>query len=191
MGLVLVVKPDTPDGAIVDVVDTRDPSMKETEVNDLRRLGLEPITPTPQTPMQDVVDKIIEKGEGKIALLRFHGHGLPGMQGIWVEAGKADLVYSGGLKKSDIRFSGMSITTENIQYLGPQLGRLQKEFVKGAWMQLHGCNVGEGPEGRMLLHKIANYTKVPVKAGIGMQFAGNGTTRTLEGMTYTAQPSPK
>jgi hypothetical protein len=50
-----------------------------------------------------------------------------------------------------------------------QLRRLDGKFAAGGVLELRGCNVGEGKNGKKLLVEIAKLLKVSVCAGVGRQ----------------------
>jgi hypothetical protein len=52
----------------------------------------------------------------------------------------------------------------------PALARLKPYFARGAVVQLHGCNVAVGWEGRYLLQKLAALWGVRVQGAIDTQF---------------------
>jgi hypothetical protein len=90
------------------------------------------------------------------------------------------------------------ISSQNINAISPMLKLLKDKFGVGAKVDLMGCNVGEGAEGKQLLNSLAQIWRVPVTAGINVQYAGTpkvslgkaseNAVLTHEGPTVTAQP---
>ena len=57
-------------------------------------------------------------------------------------------------------------------------------------VQFMSCHTAHGVNGRNMLETIASIVKVPVTAGVNLQYGGGGTpTFRLEGPTYTAVPN--
>jgi hypothetical protein len=71
----------------------------------------------------------------------------------------------------------------------PALGKLRDIFVRFGSIELHGCSVGKGVKGHMLLKRLANILGVPVSAALGPQASqGAGCPFRFTGPVATAVP---
>ncbi|MBO13740.1 MAG: hypothetical protein CMJ68_23690 [Planctomycetaceae bacterium] len=110
---------------------------------------------------------------GKVALLRFHGHGGPGQ-----------MIVASGRRSAP----GSSFSSRNTSRFDRALQSLRPIFAGFGSIELHGCRVGRGTAGRVLLTRMANATGVPVTAGRNTQFGGGTSTFQFEGPTRTIAP---
>lgn len=131
-------------------------------------------------------------GRDRLKRLRIFGHGSPGHQVV----GHVSLTYDRGdttynydrdsgkiLAAVERRLSSGS--TQHLLLNGDALERLAPLFVRGGWVELHGCNVAALTVGQNLLRKLARVLQVSVKASENLQYCGGG----LEGTTVVARPS--
>ena len=109
-----------------------------------------------------------------IALLRFHGHGLPGGAGIG----------AGTLENS----SGNRNVAGDHPRIAGNFSRLQSLFSPYGCIQFMHCATGSGPQGATFLQMVANATGVPATAAMRIQLGGGSTTFRYEGPTRTAIP---
>jgi hypothetical protein len=147
---------------------------------------------------------------GPIALLRFYGHGAPGLMGV--TGGTGTMRGSGGesiyrdasgrelerdqrphdrwgqaIRGDHVR-DQTTISNETFRLIEPQLRRLRSHFAPYGSVQLHGCRVGLGRSGRRLLRSLADTLDVPASAGRGSQSFGQTTTLRFEGSVQTEFP---
>lgn len=164
---------------VIDIADGTDPSVISSEVADLRASGGDPIIVYGMSnALGHVVDRIKQRagGYGMITILRFFGHGAPGIMGIAGGSGPdmsrhlADL--GGARRRRTVRSRA-----EHWPYFAPN-GRVE----------LHGCNVGQGRAGRRLLQSMAQTLGVPLSAGVRTQLAGGASNFRFEGPVRTAYP---
>jgi hypothetical protein len=162
--------------AILDCIDVFDPSLLAMEANDIRRAGGDPllIGGMSNGGEQAVMDITRAASAGSIFLLRFHGHGAPGLAGV--SDGQ------GGIAGE--HFS--SIHNENFERLRSVMRRLRPIFAPYGCIQFMHCSTGRGRNGRQLLSAIANELGVPASAGVTDQLGGGPTTFRFEGPTHTA-----
>jgi hypothetical protein len=136
-----------------------------------------------------MVEKILQTvrayGGGQcIQILQIDGHGAPGFQSIgmgrgWLDTPDGKSIDSGyfdftfaelqNLARGHNEAAGIAAS-----YLDTlmQLQRLRPFFLSGALAELHGCHVGNGPEGRKLLRGLSNlWGGITVAAGENLQFA--------------------
>lgn len=127
-----------------------------------------------------VVDEVIGRAGlyGSIELLRFHGHGAPGLMGI-----------AGG-KWSEMSRHVSDFGPRRRRLAGRTLAELGPYFAPHGRIELHGCEVAKGHDGRGLIRWIANAVGVPVSAAVRSQFdSGWGPdTYRFEGPVLTARP---
>ena len=163
---------------IVDCVDVFDPSLYELEAADIRRAGGTPllIGGMSNGVEQAVTNIVSEAGLGKVFILRFHGHGAPGVAGVSDGHGSIPGEH------------GSSIHMGNWAYLRPIIARLAPIFSPYGCIQFMHCETGNGPSGRTMLQNIADTVGVPATGGIRTQYGGGTMTFRFEGPTYTAFP---
>ncbi len=123
----------------------------------------------------EVAVERIRAAARNVFLLRFHGHGDPGIAGV-----------------SDGRGVGAghrtAIEPGNIAVLRPILARLRGIFGPYGCVQFMHCQTGRGPDGRRILADIAATLGVPASAGVYDQLGGGLRTFRFEGPTVTAVP---
>jgi peptidoglycan hydrolase-like protein with peptidoglycan-binding domain len=162
----------------IDVVDGTDKSLVDLEVKDIRKQGGNPIVLYgASNGVQELVEAVKRRstGDGSIALLRIHGHGGPGMQGV-----------STGDKDGQRHLAGISDT--NFPVSGAMLAQLKTLMCPYGSVQLLGCNVGEGSKGKSLVNKLTESFGVPVTAAVLEQLGGGRNTFVFEGPTVTGIP---
>ncbi len=111
---------------------------------------------------------------GHVVLLRFHGHGKPGVMGVTMG------------KRVEMS-SAFGVTF--IDSLARYLGSFRWMFSSFGSAELHGCRVGAGRDGRRLVMALARAWGVPVTAGLRAQYGGGSSTFQFEGPTFTAFPN--
>lgn len=165
---------------IIDCIDIFDRSLFNVEASDIRRVGGRTILIGGMSNgVAEAISEICRAAPlGSVFLLRFHGHGSPGVAGVSDGTGAG---ISGEHRSS--------IHTGNLAQLRPILGRLRFIFGPYGCIQFMHCSTGRGADGRQLLSAIANDLGVPVSAGIQVQYGGGLKTFHFEGPTYTAVPA--
>jgi len=117
-----------------------------------------------------------------IFLLRFIGHGCPGVQGVTIGRG-GWYENVGGERKADRKVYDHS----SIFFLNaPNAGSFGIKQIFGPYssVELHGCHVASGPVGHKFIRDLATALQVPVTAGINSQRAA----LRFDGPTFTAYP---
>lgn len=160
---------------IIDFIDVFDPSLYQLEAQDIAALGGDPLMIGGAcNGVEQAISMILQRaGAGNVFLLRFHGHGAPGVASI--SFGHGD---EGWDEHADI-------DTGNFNELQTQLQRLRSIFGPYGNIQFMHCSTGRGPNGRSLLRSIAKTTGVPVTAAVFDQLGGRFTTFQFEGPTNT------
>jgi len=115
---------------------------------------------------------------GSIALLRFFGHGDAGDQGI--SAGKAASTADTAIIHSNV------VKPRYRQLLYP----IRMYMCPYGSAELHGCNIGRGHKGTLLLQQLADLWGVPVSGGIPYQYdaGSNRAVFCFEGNVKTLYP---
>jgi Putative peptidoglycan binding domain len=164
---------------IVDCVDVFDKDLYDLEAADIAKAGGHPLLIGGEcNGVEDAVTMILSSvRSGNVFLLRFHGHGAPGLAGISIGQDPA-----GFGERSDI-------DTANFETIRPALQRLRSIFGPYGNVQFMHCETGSGPKGRALLQSIADTLQVPATAGLHLQYGGGTYTFRFEGPTHTAFPS--
>lgn len=163
---------------VVDCIDVFDPSLYQLEAQDIRNAGGDPfLIGGMSNGVEQAVTNIINGAGSNVFLLRFHGHGAPGVAGV------SD--GHGGIPGEH----GSSIHMGNWDYLQPIVARLSRIFGPYGCIQFMHCETGSGPQGKTMLQNIASATGVPATGGIQTQYGGGLKTFRFEGPTYTAFPN--
>ncbi len=125
--------------------------------------------------VEDVVNEILRLVKrGSVFVLRFHGHGLPGIAGI-----------SDGT--SDSEGCSSSLRTSNRKTMA-LLHRLAPIFGPYGCIHLMHCDIARQNQGRALLREISLLTGVPTTGGLSTQYGGVNAAR-FHGRTFTAFPA--
>jgi hypothetical protein len=162
---------------IMDCIDIFDPSLSSLETKDIQRVGGNPLViGGASNGVEQAVQMILAGSPGNVFLLRFHGHGAPGVAGISFGQGGAGFGH-----RADI-------DPQNLNIMLPVLSRLRGIFGPYGCVQFMHCSTGRGPKGRTVLTAIANALGVPVSAGVFDQLGGGTSTFRFEGPTFTAVP---
>jgi peptidoglycan hydrolase-like protein with peptidoglycan-binding domain len=162
---------------IMDCIDIFDPSLMNLEARDIQNAGGNPLViGGASNGVEQAVQMILSASPGNVFLLRFHGHGAPGVAGFSFGQGGAGFGH-----RADV-------DPQNLNIMLPILGRLRRIFGPYGCVQFMHCSTGSGANGRSVLTSIANSMGVPVSAGIVTQFGGGPSTFRFEGSTFTAVP---
>lgn len=163
---------------IVDCVDVFDPSLYNLEAQDIRRAGGDPLLMGgASNGVEQAITNILTSVGSGVFILRFHGHGAPGVAGVSDGQGSIP-----GEHLS-------SIHAGNWATIEPFVRRLRSIFGPYGCIQFMHCETGNGPQGRDILEKMAGATGVPATGGIRTQYGGGTRTFRFEGPTFTAFPS--
>jgi hypothetical protein len=169
---------------VIDVIDGADPAQVSTisaiQMTQTAYSGAHMIVTGPQTnSIRDVVNEIVKfGGPFSIVLLRFHGHGASGYQGV-----SCGTMYS-PQEMNAINIDFLKDMSSDLIKIGPCLAHFGS-------VELHGCETGSGPKGSQLLQELAKLWGVPVSAGTGKQTSGGmgSSTFRFEGQPVIKTPS--
>jgi hypothetical protein len=176
------------DFRIINAVDVTDPDVLSTEGADIRRAGGQPSLVGYMCNgigqlIQELASRMSEPGE--VVLLRFYGHGASAAMGISDGTGSVRI----GRRRVYLDDSDMSSLTPGTVAAGAaQLATLTPYFKVYSSVELHGCKVARGRNGRQLVQQLANIWQVPVSAALNTQLAGGTSTFRFEGPVFTAFP---
>ena len=166
---------------IVDCVDVFDPDLQDQEAQDIRAVGGNPLVIGGMCAgVEEAVHEIVGVAR-KTFLLRFHGHGSPGVAGLGLGQGEID-------KKPFGWGEHANIGNRNFNELEPVLTRLRPIFGPYGNIQFMHCSTGQGHNGHLLLYRIADALGVPVTGAVQTQWGGGQYTFQYEGPTFTAIP---
>jgi hypothetical protein len=139
---------------IVDSIDVWDPTFMKEDASYIRRAGGNPILIGGMcNGVEQAVSEIVGRGRN-VFLLRFHGHGAPGIGSSGTGHGELDPSLK---ERSDIWNSPVILTS---------LSRLSSIFGPYGCIQFIQCQTGRGPKGLALLSKMAAQLGVPVSAAV-------------------------
>lgn len=183
---------------IIDHVDAADDYLSTPDYigyqRDLLRVGASPIVSFHESNgIQSVSNLIRAAGQnGRVVLLRFHGHGSPGSMGLTVGRGGIEHVHAGTASLFSLEWLKIQ------QYFGS----MYRIFHPMGSVELHGCNVagevyqrgrriqstsgvGVGP---YLLQRLAHLLNVPITASPNTQYSHGSAILPFEGRTITVCP---
>lgn len=112
---------------------------------------------------QMVTDVTRLASTGQVDVLRIWSHGFPGGQGV--STGMPDARFKPAGQRA-----GIGLT--NLADVGPDLARLAPCFAPLGRLELRGCSVGTGDDGRRLLQRLASLLHVDVLAAFNSQPIG-------------------
>ncbi len=173
----------------VDAVDVTDVTYLKVVMPWLERHG-DPLTLGGMSNgLVQVINDVVSRASGSnVMLVRFHGHGGPGLQAI----------AHGTRKLAGTMDYNEELTVLNATTLGKlrsPLSKLASVMCSFGFVELHGCRVGKGSKGQALLRSLSDVWRVPVSAGIPYaksgydpKTTGPGVTFDLEGPIETAYP---
>jgi len=158
---------------IVDCIDIFDPDLDTSERRYLRETGSSPITLGGMGNGVDQAVTDILSRSSNICLLRFHGHGAPGLAGVSEGHGEV--------------FSRSTFLDDHVTMHA--MRRLMAAFGGYGSIQFMHCKTGQGAAGAQFLRHVADAAGVPVAAAIDLQYAGSlRETVRFEGRTRTVCP---
>lgn len=164
--------------AVIDSVDITNPKDMGYEDDAIRRAGGRPLIHYGMSNgVRVAMQKIQARASGhNTVLLRFHGHGAPGVMGVSV-----------GTDAEISSEFGVRFLSSLARFVAP----LAWVFSPMGSAELHGCRVGAGKDGRRLVSALSNAWGVPVSAGLRSQYGGGLSTFRFEGPVFTAFPAGK
>jgi hypothetical protein len=166
---------------IMDCVDLFDPLLEVDTEAPLKKAGGNPILIGGLcNGVEQAVTMIQASSAGNVFLLRFHGHGAPGVAGVAFGRGDVPGAWD---ERSDIDEETLNVTL-------PMLGRLRRIFGPYGCVQFMHCETGRGPKGRRVLQRIADTLGVPATGAVNDQFGlgGGNLPFGYNGPTVTAIP---
>jgi peptidoglycan hydrolase-like protein with peptidoglycan-binding domain len=165
---------------LVDFVDVFDENIYKNQAAQITDTGGQPVM------MGGMSNGLAQLGQAllgarQLFLLRFTGHGCPGVQAIAM--GMGGWIEQRGRHKIAHHYPHQttSINKTNLEAV-PQM--LRGIFSSYGSVELHGCHVAGGPVGHKFVSDLANILGVPVTAGIGSQ----RSALHFKGATFTAVP---
>ena len=159
---------------IVDAVDVFDPTFATNDASYIRKVGGNVLlTGGECNGVEDVVRRVLQAGRN-VFLLRFHGHGLPGIASISSGEDALDPI-----NRADI-FASRRI----MRILAP----LRHLFGPYGSIQFIECQTGGGGAGHKLLGQLSQQLGVPVTGAVLDQPFGRTWSFRLMGPTRTSVP---
>lgn len=158
---------------ILDAVDVYDPMFYSGDAKYIRKAGENPLLIGGTCNGVDQIVNMITAASRDLFLLRFHGHGAPGVAGV------SDGHEDGAPERSDI---SADLRIMNI------VARLRPIFGRYGCVEFIQCQTGRGAKGRHLLSLMANRLGVPVTGAWFDQPFGKRWTFRLYGPTVTCFP---
>jgi hypothetical protein len=169
---------------LVDCIDVFDENLYNKQAQTVVRSGGEPIMLGGMS--NGLEQAALEIGSARsIFLLRFIGHGCPGIQGVTIGRGGFTENVGGQVKSDKKVYDHSSLYFLNAP--GAGASGLKKIFGPYSSVELHGCHVAAGPVGHKFIRDLAMSLQVPVSAGTNSQ----RSALRFDGPTYTAYPQSR
>lgn len=170
---------------VTDAVDVTDPMLLDVVVPELGRFG-RPIETGAMANgviqvMTDIRAQVADKS--KLLLMRFHGHGGPGVAAVSFGKRSLDLV-----KGIDHEATLAVINGKTVAAVAPQLRQMAPLFANFGFVEFHACRVALGAGGAALLRTLADIWNAPVSASTESQNAEGKSNFVLTGQIVTAFP---
>jgi peptidoglycan hydrolase-like protein with peptidoglycan-binding domain len=168
---------------VIEAVDVSDPLLLEVTIPELENFTSPIVTGAMSNGLEQVMIEIKAraKDDKSLLLVRFHGHGAPGLSAV--SFGKRSL-----FPGIDAIAALTVINADTIRVLRPALEKMAPLLCNFGFVELHACKVAHGPEGRKLLQDLAAIWKAPVTAGTGSQNGNGKNNFVLIGQLVTAFP---
>ena len=166
---------------IVDCVDVFDPLLLQDTETPIKGVGGNPqVIGGMCNGVEQAIAMILAASPRNVFLLRFHGHGAPGVAGVSFGQGDVDGAWD---ERAHIDVATLDETL-------PLLSRLTGIFGPYGCIQFMHCETGRGRQGHLLLSKIASALGVPATAAVNDQFGlgGGNLPFGYNGPTVTAVP---
>jgi peptidoglycan hydrolase-like protein with peptidoglycan-binding domain len=161
---------------IVDSIDVWDKTFFLQDATYIRKAGGRPLLIGGMCNGVEQAISMIRANSRSVFLLRFHGHGGPGLASVASGHGELDPKLREG---SDISSNPQIMAT---------LHTLRSVFGPYGCVQFIECETGRGKQGRRLLSRMADELGVPVTAAVNDQPFSRLATFRLEGPTVTCFP---
>lgn len=170
---------------VADAVDVTDPMVLDAVVPELGQFG-RPVETGAMTNgvvqvMTDIRAQVAEKS--KLLLMRFHGHGGPGLASLTFGKRSLDLV-----KGIDHEATLTVLNGRTVAALTPVLRQMAPLMANFGFVEFHACRVALGAAGAALLRNLAEIWNVPVTASTESQSATGAANFVLSGHLVTAFP---
>jgi hypothetical protein len=179
------------EGTGLTVLDAVDETMSgETKVKDIEAAGGRPVvTGGMYNGAEDALWRISRQAgrPGSLVLLRFQGHGKPGVMGVSIGTGGLQ----DAKKRPITRFQRGHLGADTLPFLERGLAALRPCFAHFGSVELMGCRTAGDISGRKLLVDLCAQLGVPVSAGVLKQLSQNPaslSTFKFEGPIVTAFP---
>jgi hypothetical protein len=161
---------------IVDAIDVWDDTFYKQDATDIKNVGGIPLLIGGACNGLDQMVSQICNAASNVFLLRFHGHGGPGVASVASGHGELDPDMKEG---SDI-FDDPKVLLI--------MSRLRSIFGPYGCVEFIECETGRGRQGRTLLSHLAAGLGVPITAAVNDQPFGVGPSFRLYGPTVTVTP---
>jgi hypothetical protein len=161
---------------IADSIDVWDPTFLKEDATYIRQVGGDPIILGGMcNGVEQAVTEIL-RNSSNVFLLRFHGHGAPGVGSSGTGHGELDPDMK---ERSDIWDDPTLLAT---------LARLSSVFGPYGCVEFIQCQTGRGPKGHLLLAHLATRLNVPVTGAVNDQPFSRAASFRLFGPTVTVAP---
>jgi len=168
---------------VIEAVDVGDPDLLDSIVPVLSDFTDPIVTGAMSNGLNQVMIEIRARarGDASVMLVRFHGHGAPGITAV--SFGKRKL-FPGVNPFKELS----ALNSDVIRVLRPALEGMAPLLCDFGFIELHACKVARGPSGIAFLRDLASIWKAPVTAGTGSQSAEGKNNFILKGELVTAFP---
>ena len=168
---------------VIDVVDVTDPELVEAIVPDLSQFSVPILIGAMSNGVGQAITEIKARarGGGSLMLIRFHGHGAPGLAAVSHGTSRLNPGINPILAQS-------VFTVEVVKLLRPMLQGVAPLMHDMGSVEFHSCRVAQGINGHTLVRDLAGIWGAPVTAGLSRQKGGGTQNLILQQPSFTSFP---
>jgi hypothetical protein len=169
---------------VLDIVDVTDPTIVEAVVPDLSQFTVPILIGAMSNGVGQAITEIKSRarGSGSLLLIRFHGHGAPGLAAISHGTSRLNPGINPILAQT-------VFTIEVVKLLRPLLQGVAPLMNNMGFVEFHSCRVAQGHNGASMIRDLAAIWQAPVSAGLSRQKGGGNLNFVLQQPSFTSFPA--
>ena len=168
---------------VLDVVDVTDPAIVDAVVPDVSQFTVPILIGAMSNGVGQAITEIKSRarGSGSLLLIRFHGHGAPGLAAISHGTSRLNPGINPILAQS-------VFTIEVVKLLRPLLQGVAPLMHNMGFVEFHSCRVAQGHNGSSMIRDLSAIWQAPVSAGLSRQKGGGNLNFVLQQPAFTSFP---
>jgi hypothetical protein len=169
---------------VLDIIDVTDPVVVESVVPDVAQFTVPILIGAMSNGVTQAITEIKSRarGNGSLLLIRFHGHGAPGLAAISHGTSRLNPGIDPILAQS-------VFTIEVVKLLRPLLQGIAPLMHDMGFVEFHSCRVAQGQNGSSMIRDLASIWLSPVSAGLSRQKGGGNLNFILQQPSFTSFPA--